>query len=199
MMPQLSKASRSFGRLSKRVWQSHSLRLSTKIQIYRAVVVPILLHGAETYVPYRKQIRLLGRFHQRCLRSILGIKWQNHVSNKEVLKTASLLSIEYILLQVQLRWAGHVTRTEDASNPKAVFTSELQQGKRDNCASRKRYKKSAEETACTGGNQTSVMAAGSLRPRQLALISEKRQLNSRQRGMKSQSKNARGRKSEQYP
>ena len=42
----LSKASRSFGRLSKRVWQSHSLRLSTKT--YRAVVVPTLLHGAET-------------------------------------------------------------------------------------------------------------------------------------------------------
>ena len=30
--------------------------------------------------------------------------------------------------------------------------------------------------ACTGGNQLSVMAAGGLRPRQLALISEKNQL-----------------------
>ena len=34
----------------------------------------------------------------------------------------------------------------------------------------------AEETACTGGNRPSVMAAGGLRPRQLALISEKSQL-----------------------
>ena len=71
----LSKASSSFGRLSKRVWQSHLLRLSTKIQVYRAVDVPILLYGAETWVLYRKQIRLLERFHRRCLRSILGIKW----------------------------------------------------------------------------------------------------------------------------
>ena len=37
-------------------------------------------------------------------------------------------------------------------------------------------KRSAEETSCTGGNQLSVMAAGGLRPRQLALISEKSQL-----------------------
>ncbi|WP_293703670.1 hypothetical protein, partial [Thiolapillus sp.] len=59
----LSKASSSFGRLSKRVWQSHSLRLSTKIQVYRAVVVPTLLYGAETWVLYRKQIRLLEQFH----------------------------------------------------------------------------------------------------------------------------------------
>ena len=44
----LSKASRSFGRLSKRVWQNHSLRLSTKIQVYKAVVTSTLLYGAET-------------------------------------------------------------------------------------------------------------------------------------------------------
>ena len=117
----LSKASSSFGRLSKRVWQSHSLRLSTKIQVYRAVVVPNLLYGAETRVSHRKQIRLLERCHQHCLRSILGNKWQDHVSNEEVLKRASLPSIQSILLQVQLHWAGHVTRTEDVRMPKAVF------------------------------------------------------------------------------
>ena len=27
-----------------------------------------------------------GRFHRRCLRSILGIKWQDHVSSEEVFK-----------------------------------------------------------------------------------------------------------------
>ena len=121
----LSKARSSFGRLSKRVWQSHSLHLSTKIQVYRTIIVPTLLYGAETQVLYQKQIRLLERFHQRCLRSILGIKWQDHVSNEEVLKTASLPSIESILLQVQLRWAGLVTRMEDICMPKAIFCSEL--------------------------------------------------------------------------
>ena len=50
----LSKASNSFERLSKRVWQSHALCLSTKIQVYRAVVVSTLLYGAETWVLYRK-------------------------------------------------------------------------------------------------------------------------------------------------
>ena len=117
-----------------------SLRLSTKIQVYGAVVVPTLLYGAETWVLYRKQIRLLERFHQHCLRSILGIKWQYYVSNEQVLKKASLPSVESILLQVQLRWAGHVPRMEDIHMPKAVFFSELQEGKRDRGAPRKRYK-----------------------------------------------------------
>ena len=87
-----------------------------------------------------RQIRLLERFHQRCLRSILGTKWQDHVSNEGVLKRASLPSIESILLQVQLRWAGHVTRMEDVRMPKAFFLSELQEGKRDRVAPRKRYR-----------------------------------------------------------
>ena len=69
-----SKASSSFGSLSKRVWQSHSLCLSTKIHKDLAVVIPTLLYGAVTWVLYRNQVRLLERFHQRCLRSILGIK-----------------------------------------------------------------------------------------------------------------------------
>ena len=136
----LPKASSSFGRLSKRVRQSHLLSLSTKIQVYRAVIISILLYGAETWVLYWKEIRLLEQFHQCCLHSILGIKWQDHVSNKEVLKRASLPSIESILLQVQLRWAGHVTRMEEVCMPKAVFFSELQLGKRDRGAPRKRYK-----------------------------------------------------------
>ena len=93
-----------------------------------AVVAPTLLYGAETWVLYRKQIRLLERFHQRCLRSFLGFIWQDHESSEEVLKRASLPSIESILLQVQQHWAGHVTRMEDVRMPKAVFFSELQEG-----------------------------------------------------------------------
>ena len=46
-------------------------------------------------------------------------------------RRASVPSIESILLQVQLRRAGHVTRMEDVRMPKAVFFSELQEGKRD--------------------------------------------------------------------
>ena len=62
--------------------------------------------------------------------SIFGIKWQDLVSNEEVLKTASLPSIESILLQVQLCLADHVTRMEDICMPNVIFSSELQEGKR---------------------------------------------------------------------
>ena len=74
------------------------------------------------------------------MRFILGIKWQDHVSNEEVHERASLPSIESIFLQVQLLWAGHVLGMEDVRMLKAVFFSELQEGKRNRGAPRKRYK-----------------------------------------------------------
>ena len=106
-----------------------------------------------------------------CALSLVA-KWQEYVSNDQVLKRASPPSMESILLQVQLRWAGYITRMEDVSIPTAVFFSEPQEGKRDRGAPRKRHKDQLK-TACTGGNQPSVMVAGELKPIQLALISEK--------------------------
>ena len=113
-------------------------------------------------------MRILELFHQRYSRSIPDIKWPDYVSNEQVLKRASLPSIESNFLRVQLRWAGHITRMGDVRMSNVVFFSEFRKGKRDRGAPRP-----AEETACTGGNQQSVMAVGSLRPRQFALISEK--------------------------
>ena len=59
---------------------------------------------------------------------------------------------------------------KDVRMPKAAFFIEGRDGKLDISAPRKRY-----ETTFTGGNQSSVTAAGGLRPRQLALISEESQ------------------------
>ena len=136
----LSKASSSFGRLCKRVWNSHSLRLTTKTKVYRAVVISALIYGAEPWTLYRRQVRLLERFLQRCLRSILNIKWHDYVSNEDVLEKAELPSVGSIPLKQQLRWAGHVARMEDSRMPKAVLFGELKAGKRNRGAPEKRYK-----------------------------------------------------------
>ena len=69
--------------------------LKLKIQVHAAINIPTLLYGTETWVLYWTQIRLLKWFHHCCMCSILGIKWQNHVSNKEVLKTGLAASQEW--------------------------------------------------------------------------------------------------------
>ena len=136
----LSKANCAFGRLRKRVWNNHHLKTESKLSVYRAIVISALLYGAESWTLYRRHIRLLERFHQRCLRSILKIRWQDRVTNVEVLNKAGLPSIEATLIQLQLRWVGHVYRMEETRLPKMLLYGELCSGKRKRGAPRKRYK-----------------------------------------------------------
>nr|VZI20181.1 unnamed protein product [Spirometra erinaceieuropaei] len=69
----ISKASQVFGRLQSKVWNRHGLQMSTKLKIYKAVILPTLLYGAETWTVYTKQTRRLNHFHLSCLRRILRL------------------------------------------------------------------------------------------------------------------------------
>ncbi|BHF84969.1 hypothetical protein SprV_1002812400 [Sparganum proliferum] len=44
----ISKASQAFGRLQSTVWNRHGLQMSTNLKMYKAVILPTLLYGAET-------------------------------------------------------------------------------------------------------------------------------------------------------
>ena len=94
------------------------------------------------------------------MRSILGIKWQDYVSNEEVFKKASLPITDSILLEEELRWSGHVSRMEDIRMPSAVFFIELQEEKRDRGAPRKRYKDQLKRQRAQAG----ISHHGSRRP-----------------------------------
>jgi len=142
----LAKANSSFGRLKERVWTNHDLKTSTKIAVYRAVVLTTLLYGCESWVLYRCHIKVLERLHQRCLRSILRIHWSDHVTNTAILEKAGLPSIEALVTKTQLRWAGHVSRMNNDRLPKQVFFGELASGHRTVGAPKKRFKDTLKKT-----------------------------------------------------
>ena len=118
------------------------------------------------------------------------------MSTEEVLKRASLPSIESILLQVQLRWAGYVTRMEDVRMPKAVFFSELQEGKRDRG---KRYKDQLKKHLAQAGiGYQSWQQDASNRDSWRSSV-RKASCEFEAERYKTPKKNAGGRKSEQHP
>jgi len=138
----IRKASCSFGRLYDRVWSQRGLHLSTKIQVYRAVVLSALLYGCETWTLHMRHVRLLESFHIRHLRAILRIRWQDRITNEEVLQRAQMTSLEAMLIKAQLRWSGHVLRMDDSRLPKCVLYGELSSGKRHPGGQYLRYKDS---------------------------------------------------------
>ena len=136
----IAKASASFGRLRKRVWNVRGLKKETKCSVYRAAVLSALLYGCESWTLYRRHTKLLEQFHQRCLRNILNIKWFHRVSNSRVLQQAQMPSIETLITKAQLRWAGHLVRMENSRLPKQLFYSELSDGHRSKGRPKLRYK-----------------------------------------------------------
>ena len=74
------------------------------------------------------------------LRRILGIKWQDKIPNTEVLESAVLPSIFTLLIQTQLRWAGHVAQMKDNRLPKQLLFGELTEGKQKACGPKKIFK-----------------------------------------------------------
>ena len=136
----IGKASGSFGKLTKRLWNERGVWLVTKINVYCAVVLPTLLYGCEAWTPYRRHIRRLDQFHMRCLRRIANIKWQDMIPNTEVLQRCAQTGIEQHIKRAQLRWSGHLVRMADNRIAKDVFYGELDAGHRTRGGQRKRYK-----------------------------------------------------------
>ena len=113
----IAKAAGMMSKLQKRVWDNNNLTNSTKMQVYRACVLSTLLYSSEAWTTYATQEKRLNSFHLRCLRRILGIRWQDLVPNTEVLELAGLPSIFALLAQRRLRWLGHVRRMDDSQVP----------------------------------------------------------------------------------
>ena len=142
----LCKASAAFGQLKDRVYLNRNLKLSTKIRVYHAIVVSILLYGCETWTIYSKQLKALNVFHLRCLRRMLHITWKDKVPSNEVLSRCGCHSMYTIVAEKTLRWAGHLQRMPEERLPKAVFYSELAEGTRPVGRPKKRYKDHLKET-----------------------------------------------------
>nr|VZI05706.1 unnamed protein product [Spirometra erinaceieuropaei] len=118
----ISKASQAFGRLRNTVWNRHGLQLSTKLKMYKAVILPTLL--------YTRRARRLNHFHLSCLRRILRLNWQDRIPDTDALERPGMLSIYSMLRQMQLRWSGHLVRMDDERLPKRLFYGDVATGSR---------------------------------------------------------------------
>ena len=142
----LSKANSVFGRLRRKVWHRRGISQETKLKLYMAVVLTVLLYACESWTVYSRHARKLNHFHTKCLRIILSITWQDMVPDTEVLTQAGIPSIHTILQKAQVRWAGHVTRMSDDRLPKQFLYGELCYRKRSVDGQKKRFKDTLKKT-----------------------------------------------------
>lgn len=136
----IQSATISYSKLQKRVWNNHALSIATKMKVYKTVILTALLYSVETLTLYKRHIRKLTTYQLRYLRQILNIKWEDKVSNVEVLRRANMPSVEALITTAQLRWSGHVVRMTDDRLPRSVLYGELLDGQRQRGGQKLRYK-----------------------------------------------------------
>ena len=136
----VAEAGVAFGRLRANVWERNGIKLGARLRVCGAVVLPALLYACETWTVYQRHAKRLNRFRLGCLGRLLGIKWQDKISDTEVLTKAGMQSMHAVLKLAQLGWAGRVVGVPDARLPRKVFCGGLREGKRSQGGQRGRYR-----------------------------------------------------------
>nr|VZI27471.1 unnamed protein product [Spirometra erinaceieuropaei] len=122
----ISEASQAFGRLQNTLWNRHELHLNTKLKMCRAVILPTLLYGAETWTVNMRQARRLNHF----LRRILKLRLKDRIPITDVLERTGILGIHDMLRPRQRCWSGRFVRMDDESLLKRLFYGDVVTGSR---------------------------------------------------------------------
>ena len=126
----IARASKAFGCLRVPVFLNRTLSTDTKRAVYKAVVIFILLYGAETWPLKAPDVRRLNSFHNRCVRTVLGVtrfqQWQSRITSWRLSGQFGLYwSIADFVLKQRLRWLGHLGRMDSNRLPKQLLFGEL--------------------------------------------------------------------------
>ena len=105
----LGKANTTFARL-KKIWKSKSVSTSVKVRLYQSLILSVLLYCAETWPILKATMKRLEAAHHRWLRQILNISWKDKVTNLKVRELTDMPTLEDIIRERRLRWAGHIWR-----------------------------------------------------------------------------------------
>ena len=80
----IATAASAMCRLSNPLFRKHRISIQTKINMYRALVVSVLLYGSEAWATTLANRLHLDVFDMRCQRRLLRVFWQQHVSNQSI-------------------------------------------------------------------------------------------------------------------
>lgn len=120
-----------FGECSK-LWNTEGISLKTRLRLYNALVIPVLMYNAGTWALTIAQSKKLDTYHRKQLRKVLRIKWPQTISNKKLYNMCGIE--EPISVRVgRLRWSlfGHILRLDDEVPAKKAMKLYFEQGKGD--------------------------------------------------------------------
>ena len=110
-----------------------------KGKVYRTVVRPAMLYGAETWATTKRQESRIEVNEMRMLRWMCGVTRKDKIRNEHIRGTTKVAQASRKITERRLKWYGHVMRMEDDHVVKRVMTKAIP-GKRKRGRPKTRWK-----------------------------------------------------------
>ena len=121
-----------------------------KAKVYKAVVRPAMLYGAQTWCMKKADNDRLERAEMRMLRHTNSISLLDHCRNEDIRNDMGIRNISEKVRESRLRWAGHVWRREKTEAIRMVTEMNVA-GRRPRGRPRKTWRDTvAEDLRATG-------------------------------------------------
>ena len=97
------------------ILKSRDITLPTKVRLVKAMVLPVVMYGCESWTVKKAECRRIEAFELWCWRRLLRVPWTAKRSNQSILKEISLgCSLEELMLKLKLQYFGHLMRSVDS-------------------------------------------------------------------------------------
>ena len=96
------------------ILRSRDIILSTKVRLVKAVVFPVVTYGCETWIIKKAECQRIDAFELWCWRRLLRVPWTARRSNQSILKISPGISLEGMMLKLNLQYFGYFMRRADS-------------------------------------------------------------------------------------
>ena len=97
-----------------RIFKSRDITLPTKVHLVKAMVFPIVMYGCERWTIKKAERQRIDAFELWCWIRLLRVLWTARRSNHSILKISPGISLERMMLNLKLRYFGHLMRRVDS-------------------------------------------------------------------------------------
>ena len=97
------------------ILKSRVITLPTKVHLIKAMVLPVVVDGCESWTVKKAEHQRIGAFELWCWRRLLRVPWTARRSNQSILKEISTgCSLEGMMLKLKLQYFGHLMQRADS-------------------------------------------------------------------------------------
>ena len=110
--------------------KSRDITLPTNVHLLKAMVLPIVMYGCESWTTKQAERQRIDAFELWCWRRLLRVPWTSRRSIQSILKEISPeYSLEGLMLKLKLQSFGHLMQRAD-SLEKTLMLGKIEGGRR---------------------------------------------------------------------